>query len=283
MIHLLACVISFFAFFEPAKPSVGAPDSTIAAVGLDRRAMLQDALRMFDQALTFKDPHGEDARKLFQAALNSFLSVEQSGIRNGRLYFNIANTYMRLNDLGQAIVNYRRALRLVPGDPDVRRNLAYARSLCEVHIEPRATTAVLQTLLFWHHDTSPKARSSVAFAAYTLFWVLMLLMLRPRRRVPAMIATTVVMGLIAVAAGISAVVDAGATGQMTEGVVTANAATMRAGNGEAYDPMLDHQLPPGVEFRILESLPSGTGEYWHHVELPDGKDGWLRADQTTII
>lgn len=286
MIHILACIISVLAFSEPAKPiaaRAGASDLSAATTGLDRRNVLQDALRTFDQALTLKDPRGDEARRLFQSALEGFLSVEQSGVKNGRLYFNIANTYMRLGNLGQAIVNYRRALRLMPGDPDVRRNLAYARSLCEVRIEPYATTAILRTLLFWHYDTSPTARSSVAFAAYTIFWILMLLMLRTRRRAPAMIATTVVVGLIAVSAGISALVDAGLAGQMTEGVVTADAATMRAGNGEAYDPMLEHPLPPGVEFRILESLPSGTGEYWHHVELPDGKDGWLRADQTTVI
>jgi tetratricopeptide (TPR) repeat protein len=39
------------------------------------------------------------------------------------LYFNLGNAYYKKGDTGRALVNYKRALRLDPRDPDIRRNI----------------------------------------------------------------------------------------------------------------------------------------------------------------
>jgi len=52
--------------------------------------------------------------------------IEESGYSASVLY-NMANAYYRKKDVGQAILNYERALYLSPGDADIRANLALAR------------------------------------------------------------------------------------------------------------------------------------------------------------
>lgn len=48
--------------------------------------------------------------------------IEENGYSANAL-FNLANSYAQMGDTGRAVVNYHRAHRLAPGDPDIQRNL----------------------------------------------------------------------------------------------------------------------------------------------------------------
>lgn len=63
----------------------------------------------------------------YQAALESFLIAEESGITSGELLYNTANTYFRLNNLGKAVLYYERARRLAPTDELIVHSSRIAR------------------------------------------------------------------------------------------------------------------------------------------------------------
>ena len=65
----------------------------------------------------------------FRQAIDQWKSLADSGIANGKLYYNLGNAYLKNNDLGHALLWYERALILMPNDPDLRFNYEYARSL----------------------------------------------------------------------------------------------------------------------------------------------------------
>jgi len=52
----------------------------------------------------------------YQIALDWYLQAEESGKTSGKLLYNTANTYFRLNNLGKAVLYYERAGRLTPTD-----------------------------------------------------------------------------------------------------------------------------------------------------------------------
>lgn len=52
--------------------------------------------------------------------------LEQEGNSSGLLY-NLANSYAQKGEIGLAILNYERALKLSPGDPDILGNLTKVR------------------------------------------------------------------------------------------------------------------------------------------------------------
>ena len=85
--------------------------------------------------------------------------MREGGIENGKLYYNLGNVYFRMNDIGRAILNYRRAESYIPNDPNLHQNLSYARSRRLDEIEERQKTKVLRTLFFWHYDLSGWTRS----------------------------------------------------------------------------------------------------------------------------
>ena len=53
--------------------------------------------------------------------------VLAAGWESGNLYFNLGNAWFRAGDVGRAVLDYERARRLLPRDPDVQANLSYAR------------------------------------------------------------------------------------------------------------------------------------------------------------
>ena len=63
----------------------------------------------------------------FSGAELEYRAILEYGLRAPEVYYNLGNAVFRQGRLGQAILNYERALRLAPADEDVLFNLEYAR------------------------------------------------------------------------------------------------------------------------------------------------------------
>ncbi|HSW45001.1 MAG TPA: tetratricopeptide repeat protein [Phycisphaerae bacterium] len=238
--------------------------------------LLNEAQRAFDRGAEMRVNDPDQAISVFREAADKFQLIVDSGIRNGRLYYNLANARLESGRLGRAIADYRRAQRLLPNDGRVEHNLSYARSLRRDQIEFTGRQAFLETLFFWHYHTSSSLRFTSALACYLLFWLLLIARTFFRQwRWRYLLLPTLVLWLIL---GCSVAVDMHAQAAYSGGVLTADNVIVRKGNGEGFEPQFKQTLNEGVEFSVLER----RGD-WLHIELPDGKTGWIRADQAEII
>src|SRR5512141_279622 len=59
-------------------------------------------------------------------AVEIYESILRNGYLSGPLYYNLGNAYYRAGNIPRAILNYERALRLMPGDEDLHHNLQLA-------------------------------------------------------------------------------------------------------------------------------------------------------------
>ncbi len=75
----------------------------------------------------------------FEAAIQTYESVLDSGYEAAELYFNLGNAYFKSHKLTPAILNYERAALLAPNDEDITYNLELARTYVvdKVDILPR--------------------------------------------------------------------------------------------------------------------------------------------------
>ncbi len=62
-------------------------------------------------------------------AIQAYDSLLTKGFISKEVYYNLGNTYLKIEDLGNAVLNYERALLQKPGYKDARNNLSYARSM----------------------------------------------------------------------------------------------------------------------------------------------------------
>tara|TARA_B110000967_G_C18788109_1_gene511859 strand:- start:386 stop:1132 length:747 start_codon:yes stop_codon:yes gene_type:complete len=65
----------------------------------------------------------------YQEAIDRYTSILESNEHSAELYFNIANCYYKLNEIGPSIFYYEKALQLAPNDPDIINNLGYAQKM----------------------------------------------------------------------------------------------------------------------------------------------------------
>ena len=147
----------------------------ILLAGPAHPARASDMTRLFLDGL--KD--AEEGR--YQEAADKFESIARSGAANGRLYYNLGGVYLKKGDLGRAILWYERAVRLMPADPDLKFNLAYARSL--VKDEPAPGESVLiRVAFFWKNFLPPRTIQWSALAANAMMWLSFGILIFYRRR-----------------------------------------------------------------------------------------------------
>lgn len=243
----------------------------------DDAGLFAEANDAFRQANELRPSDPDQAAELYRrAALRYERLLGERGISNSKLYCNLANAYFQAGDIGQAILNYRKAERLDPGDPNVQRNLAFARTKRSDKLDPASGGQVVKTLLFWHFEWSKGTRVRLFVGAWVLMWAVLVLRRFGQRWAPREIAagTAVAALLLAGSMAYQSLDEA----RSVAGVIVSPETVARQGDGPIYEPAFREPLHAGTEFSVLEERPG-----WCHVELPDGRVCWLDASHIAFV
>ncbi|MCG3126632.1 MAG: hypothetical protein CHACPFDD_01483 [Phycisphaerae bacterium] len=232
-----------------------------------QREIARAALTAFDQAVDVARDNPARAAELYRTAAASWESLVQQGVANPAIEYNLGNCHVRLGRLGEAILHYRRGLRLNPRDAKLAANLAYARNRVQPALAASGENRILRTLLFAHYNYSLSQRVAAAALLSSTGWLLLLLRLRRKR------TALLVLGLLGVFGGAASAASAAweLRQQTTQppAVVLAEH-VLRRGRGDGYDAVMAQPLGAGVELSII-----GRSGGWVEVRLPDGQTGWL--------
>ena len=101
-----------------------------------------------------------ESAQLYEALLSD-------GYIHAALHYNLGNAYFQQDDLGRAILNYMRAERLSPRDPDVRANLALARSSTVDNLQVEGDSLVASLSKLAHRWVTPGEMGAVVL----LLWI----------------------------------------------------------------------------------------------------------------
>ncbi|MDF7806520.1 hypothetical protein P4E94_03655 [Pontiellaceae bacterium B12219] len=220
----------------------------------------------------------ETANELFRSATNSAgyaeaakqyeLLVEEDGIRNGSVFYNLGNSWFMAGDAGRAILNYRRAEQYMPNNPDLKHNLKTALALRTDLIPEKEPHPVVAKLFGWHLNTSPRFRGMCFAVSWMVLWGSWFWLLRaPRKEVRITVAAS---GLVSVLLLGSLITDTVLKYSAEPGVITAKEVVARKGDGTMYAPTFLDPLHSGTEFQCLEE----RGD-WLHIQLADGQACWI--------
>ncbi len=64
----------------------------------------------------------------YQEAVDTYISILDTGKESASLYYNLGNAYYKLSQIGSSIYYYEKALELTPNDEDIKNNLGFARN-----------------------------------------------------------------------------------------------------------------------------------------------------------
>jgi tetratricopeptide (TPR) repeat protein len=109
----------------------------------------------------------------YPSAQHYYRKVLDSGIENGKVYYNLGNTLFRIGKIGEAIRHYLLARQLIPRDQDLAANLAHARHAVADRIEP-SSSGMIREIFFWYDRLSVKEMIQIFLTCYVIFWLCLL-------------------------------------------------------------------------------------------------------------
>ena len=83
----------------------------------------------YDPYVKFREASLLYSESRFEEALKLYEDILGHGYESAALYYNLGNTFLKLEALGKAILYYERAIQLTPYDSDLKSNIRYANSL----------------------------------------------------------------------------------------------------------------------------------------------------------
>ena len=89
--------------------------------------------------------------KQYVESAQAYEALIHDGVRNGYLYYNLGNAYIRMGKTGPAILNYVHAQKWIPRDENLAANLKFAIQQTQDKIEP-PPPGTLNILFFWVND-----------------------------------------------------------------------------------------------------------------------------------
>jgi len=244
-----------------------------ASAASDSDAMLEEAIASYGRALESAD---RDARLAgSRRAQRMFGALIEGGAENAALQTNLGNAALQAEDLGHAILAYRRALLLDPSHSRARQNLIHARSLLADWVPRPAAGGVLDSFFFWHEATSRATRTRIAAACFALACLGFAAAILRRSALPRFVAIQASCAWLVLMASLA--FDP-ARGARDEGVVVASEATARSADSINAPSRFAQPLPAGSEVKVLEDRGG-----WIQIELHNGRNAWLVASDVKRI
>ena len=206
----------------------------------------------------------------YEAARTHYTSLIESGVQDGVVFTNLGHTYYQLQDLGAALVNYRRAQIVQPRDAQINSGLARIRSL-RTDIQGDETALIDNIAAM----TVPIATSleltwamSALWCLYFGFVIVMIIRKQSRdswRGTFVLLSTILLFGLLLW--GSRVYVDR----FRPAAIIIEPTVQVMSGPGADYLPI--YNLHAAAELRILEQRDA-----WVRFILPDQRQGWIQEE-----
>ena len=214
----------------------------------------------------------------FHAAAEFYEQILARGLSSMKLYYNLANACFKEGRLGKSILFYHRALRLAPGNDDIRHNLSVAEARTKDNIEDIPEFFFVTWMREARHTMSCTAWSILSLVllacALALFLVYLLAQRLSLRK--AGFYGTVVAVLLCMLTTWFALGERREMLDDTSAVVmTASTAVKSSPDKSSTDLFVLHE---GTVVTLTNRLDA-----WCEVVIADGKKGWLECRKIETI
>lgn len=215
----------------------------------------------------------------FSDASAAWTSIEESGQKSAKLYYNLGNAWFKQGNYPKAILNYERALRLDPSYSDARYNLEFTSNFVQDKIEPVPEfilKSVARKVCYVMGSNAWAVIFLVLLAAALMMGLLFLLGSSVGKRRAGFYCGIVLLLLSAGALSFS-------IWQKSDSVKTDTAIVMSPvssvksspSSGSSKDLFVIHE---GTKVTILDEVGS-----WKNIALADGRQGWITSNELEVI
>lgn len=210
----------------------------------------------------------------FKQAAIGYKKLEKDGWRSANLYYNLANAYYQLDELGKSILYYEKTLKLHPSFKDAKHNLQLAYLKSETQIEPLPSLFIVE---WWQGLISKKTASGWAWHGVILVWigVLFLMLYRWKK-----MTWSKFLGVVILMAGLAYTFLAwqkyNYDYRRQFAIIIAESVDLRENpNPESVGLFEAHE---GLKVEVVDQV-----DEWFQVRLEDGVEAWVLKTDLEVI
>lgn len=215
-------------------------------------------------------------KEAFNQALAIYRDLEKEyapTYGNGKLDYNLGNSYFQLEEYPKAILYYLRAMNLAPRNENIQANLNVARTKLGITSEHK--NSLSSQIFFFHNKLSLPEKLQLFFGLTLLLFILgSTLIWKPFPSLKGLIILTSIC-LFALSCSLF----------YTQFIEPSNAVILKANllykdAGQQYAKVLEQPIAPGTVVTVLESTQNGK---WLKIATQEGIVGFIPYESIEII
>ncbi len=214
----------------------------------------------------------------YEKAISNYLEILDNGEHSAALYFNLGNSYYKINQIAPSIYYYEKALLLKPNDPEIKNNLAYAQNMTLDAIEKMPETGFSK---IYNKITGFLSFDQWAIAAvvFTILFVLLYIAFfyfRYSSRKRIAFITGMISLIIAIISMTFAFIQHNDFKGDRPAIIFSEEVTVKSEpNNRSQEVFTLHE---GTKIHVLDSLNE-----WKKIRLADGKTGWISSENIKAL
>lgn len=214
----------------------------------------------------------------YATALERYNAILDRGLHSAALYFNLANTYFKTEQLGKAILYYNRALRLAPADEDIRHNLEYAEQMTKDSIEEIPEFILTTWVRAVRGALSSTAWSVISLILLAAALAMALFYLLAQRLALRKMGfyTMVIAALLFILTSLFAWSEREMIVNSKEAIIMSSAVSIKSSPDRAATELF--VLHEGTKVSIGHEIAG-----WAEVRISDGRKGWVEQSRIEKI
>jgi tetratricopeptide (TPR) repeat protein len=214
----------------------------------------------------------------YQEAINNYLKIAESKEHSSSLYYNLGNSYYKLNQTAPSIYYYEKALQLSPNDKDIKNNLIFAQNMTVDAFEVLPQTGfskIIQNIIGKFSYDSWSVLSIIFMVLFVTFFLLYYFSVYQNKK-RLYFAISLVSLLICLFAVLFAFNQNNLVNNQNPAIVFAQEIGVNAEPNNRSEEVFT--LHEGTKINVEDSM----GE-WKKIKIADGKTGWLPSSEIKEI
>lgn len=214
----------------------------------------------------------------YDKAVEHYLEIIENREHSAELYFNLGNSYYKLDQVAPSIYYYEKALLLKPNDPEIKTNLAFAKNMTLDAIEvmpetgfSKIYTSVINFLFFDHWAYL----AVICIILFVLLYIAFYYFRYSTRKRIAFISSLLLLFIAGIAVVFGFVQYHDFLADQPAIVFVDEVVIKSEPNARSQEVFRLHE---GTKLYVLDELND-----WKKVKIADGKTGWLSSEDIKLL
>ena len=214
----------------------------------------------------------------YEEAIEQYQLIEELQVHSDDLYFNLGNSYYKLNRIAQSIYYFEKALKLNPSNIDAQTNLAFANRMTIDAIDdlPKTLFQNFANTVIYKFTYNTWSIIAVALSFLSALWFLLYHFSYSSRKKLFYFNASLLGAFLLVCTVLFAYKAYDYSENRIEAIIFKQTTEIK--NAPTFNSDTVFKLHEGTKVLVLDEIDD-----WKKIKLSDGKIGWIVADNLKEI